>query len=83
MTLFLHHFAQAWMLLFSCLSVYCVARQDRWHRWGFVFGLTSEPAYIYVSIATDPVQWGILLLTLWWTWQWGVGGWRRFRKNET
>lgn len=78
----LHHFAQAWMVVTSCLCVYWVARTDRWHRWGFVAGLASEPAYLYMAVTAKPFQWGIFLLTLWWTWYWGVGAWRRFGKTN-
>jgi hypothetical protein len=62
-------------------AVWAVARTDRWHRWGFVFGLSSEPAFLYA--AWESRQWGILLLTVWWTYYWGVGAWRRFGKRET
>ena len=68
--------AQAWLLVTSMLAVWCVARTDRWHRWGFVAGLASEPAFLYSSWTSG--QWGILLLTAWWTWYWAVGAWRRF-----
>jgi len=81
MSEFLHHFAQAWVLVTSMLAVWAVARTDEWHKWGFVFGLASEPGFLYASWTSG--QWGILLLTAWWTWYWGVGAYRRFRKNET
>jgi hypothetical protein len=73
------HANQLWLLVTSMAAVWCVARADRWHRWGFVAGLASEPSYLYTSWVSG--QWGIFLLTLWWTWYWGVGAWRRFGKD--
>lgn len=77
-----HHIAQAWMVVFSMLSIFCVARTDRWHKWGFVAGLLSEPAYVFMAFETPDVQWGILVLVFWWTYYWGIGALRRFGKNE-
>lgn len=71
-----HNAIQAYVFVFSALAVYCTARVDRWHRWGFVFGLASEPAWFYFAWLTD--SWGILALTVWWSWSWAQGAWRRF-----
>lgn len=74
-------FVQAYVVVTSMAAVWAVARTDRWHRWGYVAGVASEPAWLYIAITANPVQWGILLLTVWWTWYWTVGAWRRFGKN--
>jgi hypothetical protein len=77
----LHHLAQAWVLCTSCLAVYFVARTEpNLNRWGYVFGLASEPGWMYASWVAD--QWGTFLLTIWWSYYWGVGAWRRFKKDE-
>lgn len=75
-----HDFAQAWVFVTSALAVYCVARTDRWHRWGYVFGLASEPGWFYAAWIAD--QWGTLLLAMWWSYSWGMGAWRRFYVAE-
>lgn len=72
----LHDFIQAWVLMFSCLAIWCVARTDRWHRWGYVFGAVSEPAWLWA--AWESQQWGVLLLCGWWGYYWIVGAYRRF-----
>lgn len=71
-----HNVVQAWLVASSSAAVYCVARTDRWHRWGYVFGLLSEPAWFIA--AWESLQWGTMLLAFWWTYSWGIGAWRRF-----
>lgn len=71
-----HNAAQLWVLLTSSAAVYCVARTDKWHRWGYVFGLLSEPGWFYAAWIAQ--QWGTLLLTIWWSYSWCTGAWRRF-----
>ena len=73
----LHDLAQAWVLVFSALAIFCVARTDKWHRWGFVFGLLSEPGWLVAAWMAD--QWGTIVLCGWWSVSWAVGAWRRFR----
>lgn len=75
----LHNAMQLYVFVFSMMAVWCVARTDRWHRWGYVFGLLSEPAWAYFAWTTD--SWGIMLLTAWWSWSWSVGIVRRFGRG--
>jgi hypothetical protein len=75
----LDHLAQLVILVPSAVAVWAVARTDKWHRRGFLFGLASEPGFLYASVTTG--QWGVLLLTAWWTWYWGVGAYRRYMKD--
>lgn len=76
----IHNAMQAYVFATSMMAVWCVARTDRWHRWGYIAGLMSEPAWFYFAWITQ--SWGILLLTVWWSWSWGVGAWRRFGKQN-
>ena len=75
----LHNFIQVYVFILSALAVYCTARTDKWHRWGFVFGFASEPAWFYFAWITQ--SWGILLLTIWWSYSWATGAYRRFKLN--
>jgi len=76
----LHDAVQAWILVTSMAAIWCVARTDSWHRWGYVFGLASEPGWFYAAWQSG--QWGTLLLCAWWSWSWGVGAWRRFGRKQ-
>lgn len=71
-----HNLAQAWVLITSSLAVFLVARTDKWHRWGYVFGLLSEPGWFAAALMAE--QWGTVLLAVWWTYSWGLGAYRRF-----
>ena len=76
----LDHLAQLVILVPSMAAVWAVARTDHWQRWGYVFGLLSEPGFLYSSVSTG--QWGIILLTAWWTYYWGVGAWAAVRSGK-
>ena len=73
----MHDIAQAYVLITSALAVYCVARTDKWNKWGYVFGLASEPAWMYSAYIAD--QWGTMLLAVWWSYSWAMGAYRRFK----
>lgn len=68
--------AQWWIFVFSGAAAFMVARTDRWHRWGHVAGLLSQPAYVYTTV--EHGQWAMLLLTGWYSWHWFQGMRNRF-----
>lgn len=72
----LDHFVQAWILVFSGGAAALVASTGRWHRWGHVAALVSQPAYVYTTVYSG--QWALLLLTLWYTAYWWIGIRNRF-----
>lgn len=72
----LDNLVQLWILVFSGGAALMISRTDRWHRWGHVMGLASQPAYVYTTIAHD--QWGMLVLTAWYAYHWYAGIRRRF-----
>lgn len=76
----IHDLIQLWILITSALAIYFVARTDKASRWGFIFGLLSEPGWIYAALTAD--QWGVTFICAFWTYYWGVGAWRRFRTKR-
>jgi len=72
--------AQIGIVVFGVLSVWFVGRKESWSRWGFVFGLLSEPFWVYETISKE--QWGILALTLFYAYAWGQGIYNNFIKGE-
>lgn len=70
---------QAGMVLFSGAAILAIALKRPWSKWGFVLGLLSEPFYLGTALIHR--QWGLLLLTVWWTGSWAFGAWTHFRKD--
>jgi len=64
-------FEQIWIGVFGTMAIWLVGRLEHWRRWGFIFGLMSQPAWIYTAIKNE--QWGILVLSFWYTYSWGQG----------
>jgi small-conductance mechanosensitive channel len=65
------YIAQIWIIIFGCSAIWFVGRLEKWKRWGYIFGLLSQPAWIYTSIYYN--QWGVLILSLWYTYSWIQG----------
>lgn len=53
------------------MAVFCVSRKDRFKKYGYIFGLCSQPFWVYTSIQNK--QWGILILTFWYSYNWYKG----------
>jgi len=63
--------AQIIIIVFGATAIWFVGRREVWKRWGYILGLCSPPAFLYT--AWQHKQWGILLLSLWYTYLWGQG----------
>ena len=48
----------------SCSSIYLFSTKTRF-KWGFVAGILGQPFWIHMALAND--QWGVLLVSLWYT----------------
>jgi len=73
---------QTWIVIFGCSAIWFVGRLEQWKRWGYILGLISQPAWVYTTIKHD--QWGIFLLSLFYTYSWGQGVynyWIKQKKN--
>lgn len=62
---------QIGILIFGCSAVWFVGRKERWKRWGYILGLCSQPFWFWTTITHE--QYGIALLSLWYTYSWGQG----------
>jgi len=69
----MENFCQFWIIIFGCAAVWFISRKEHWSRWGYIFGLISQPAWIYTAIKHD--QWGILCISLWYSYCWAKGIW--------
>lgn len=64
-------FSQLGIMFFGASAIWFVGRREDWRRWGYIFGLLSQPFWIYPSIVNE--QWGILVMTLFYTYSWCQG----------
>lgn len=71
---------QIWIAVFGAASIWFVARKEKWKRWGYILGMIGEPAWVYTTIKHE--QWGMFLLTLWYTYAWGQGVYNYWIKVE-
>ena len=62
---------QICITLFGCSAAWLVGRKEDWRKWGFVLGLASQPFWMWTAIAHE--QWGILALSVWYTYAWAQG----------
>jgi hypothetical protein len=63
--------AQIGIMVFGCSAIWIVGRKEHWRKWGYAFGMCSQPFWFYTAYAHE--QWGILILSLWYTYSWGQG----------
>ena len=64
--------AQVGIAMFGATAVFLVCQKDaRVRRWGPVCGLIGQPFWVWSSI--DAGQWGILALTVLYTYSWCCG----------
>jgi len=57
--------------VFGCSAIYLVGRKDKYKKYGYIFGLLSQPFWLYSSFLNR--QWGIFFLSIWYTFSWGNG----------
>jgi hypothetical protein len=62
---------QIGIIVFSCLSIFLLSRKDKWMPYGFIIGLVGQPLWLYSSIYSG--QWGVFIVTLWFSWRYLVG----------
>ena len=69
--------AQVGIFLFGILAIILVARKN---KWGFVFGLLSQPFWYITAYVND--QWGVMFLNVVYTGSWFYGIYEWFWKKE-
>lgn len=72
--------SQIGVAVFGIIAVVLVAKKN---KWGFVFGLASQPFWLLTSYLNR--QWGVFLLSIIYAFSWGFGLYEWFfkeKKNE-
>ena len=73
-------FSQIMILIFGCSAIWLVARKEHWRKWGYIIGLLAQPFWFYSSIVNK--QWGILILTIFYTYSWAMGIYNYWIKED-
>jgi len=68
--------AQIGVTIFGVIAIILVSRKN---RWGFVFGLLSQPFWFITSYCNK--QWGVFFLTVIYTFSWIYGIYEWFKKK--
>ena len=63
--------SQIAIAIFGASAIWFVGRKEHWKRWGYIFGLISQPFWFYTAYTNE--QWGILAMCLFYTYSWLQG----------
>ncbi len=69
--------AQSGIIVFGLIAIVLVAKKN---KWGFVFGLLSQPFWLLTSFINQ--QWGVFILSIAYTVVWIYGIYEWFYKGK-
>lgn len=72
-------YAQIAIMIFGASAIYLVSLNNEYKRWGYIMGMLGQPFWFYITIKYE--QWGILVMTLFYTYSWGNGIWNYWIKE--
>lgn len=72
---------QIFIFIFGVSAILLVGRNDKWRKYGFIFGLIGQPFWFYSAYHTQ--QWGVLLMCLFYTYSWSLGFYNNWIKKPT
>lgn len=70
--------SQIFIMITGSLAIWFVSRKEDWKRWGYIFGMLGQPFWLYTTYENK--QWGILIMTLFYTYSWSMGVWNYWVK---
>ena len=56
------------IMIFGGIAIYLISLKRKCRRWGYIFGLISQPFWIYTTFKNN--QYGMFILSLWYTYSW-------------
>jgi hypothetical protein len=74
------YITQFFIFIFSASAIWFVGRTEKWSKYGYVLGLLSQPFWFYSTITQK--QYGMLCLTIFYTYSWGQGFYNHFIKKK-
>lgn len=63
--------SQIGIMIFGVAAIWLVGRKESWKRWGYILGLLGQPFWMLNALENE--QWGILIMTLVYTYSWCQG----------
>jgi hypothetical protein len=78
---FMDTLSQIMIMICGASAIWLVGRKEHWKRWGYVIGLIGQPFWFYTTIVNE--QWGIFLMTLFYTYSWGQGLYNYWIADDT
>jgi len=69
--------SQVGITIFGIMAIILVAKKN---KWGFVFGLISQPFWFMTAYLNK--QWGVLFLSVVYTFSWCLGIYEWFYKSK-
>jgi len=70
--------SQVVILICGGLAIWLVSCKADYKRWGFIFGLVSQPFWLYITFKNQ--QYGMFILSIWYTFGWAKGIYNYFYK---
>lgn len=67
-------------IVLAALSVTAIILVARKNKWGWVFGLASQPFWFITSYMNQ--QWGVFFITIVYTFSWAYGIYEWFWRNK-
>jgi nicotinamide riboside transporter PnuC len=74
---FIDNVCQVFIVVLGLIAILLVARKN---KWGFIFGLLSQPFWLITAYINN--QWGVLLLSVGYTFSWIYGIYNWFIKDQ-
>lgn len=72
---------QVILFILSITAMYLIARTDKWKKWGYPIGLSSQPFWFLTTIPAK--QYGLIALSSCYTIIWCFGIYNYFFKGKT
>jgi len=69
--------SQIGIAIFGVTAIILISKKN---KWGFVFGLLSQPFFFVTSLVNE--QWGLFFLSIIYTFSWMFGIYEWFFKNK-
>lgn len=76
----LENIIQFCIFVLSASAIWFVGSTEKWSKYGYVLGLLSQPFWFYSTITKE--QYGMLCLTVFYTYSWGRGFYNHFIKKK-
>jgi len=71
--------SQIIIVIFGGIAIWLVSCKAPLNKWGYIFGIISQPFWLYVTFSSK--QYGMFALSVWYTFGWAKGIYNYFYKE--